>query len=218
MSARPRPHLARLAVLPLALLLLSGCLGSRPAITVEQYALDYAPPAFTDLAPLGTGLKVSRFSVSQDLSGTDMVFQPGPYQRQAYDYHRWRVSPADLVTDYLARDLRRSGLFKLVLTYHDPSLVRFKLEGAVEEFLEKRLPQGAAASLVLNVTLLDIRHKELPRRLLFQRVYALEVPLAESTPLTLAQGLSRGMGQLSPRIIADLHQAISHRLAQEPGD
>jgi ABC-type uncharacterized transport system auxiliary subunit len=199
--------------LPLTLLL-AGCLGARPAVTVDQYSLDYQAPAFPGLAPLAAGIKVARFSAAQELAGNDMLHQPGPYQRQAYAYHRWRVSPADLVTDHLARDLRLSGIFALVLSYHDPSSARFKLEGAVEEFMQKDLPAGPTASLTLGVTLLDISHRDLPSRLLYQKVYDMEVPLAEPGPLALAQGLSRAMAQLSPRIIRDAHQAASQRLAQ----
>jgi ABC-type uncharacterized transport system auxiliary subunit len=185
-------------------------------VTVEQYALDYQAPALPGRAPLATGVKVARFSAAQEIAGTDMLAQPGPYQRQVWDYQRWRVSPADLVGDYLARDLRASGLFSLVLSHHDPSAVRFKLEGALERFQLSESPQGPAAVLEMSLTLLDIRERDLPRRLLFQRGYTAEVPLAQAAPLDLAQGLSRAMAQLSAKVIADLHQAVGQRLQESP--
>lgn len=198
------------------LLPLAACLGPRPPVTVEQYSLDYQAPAFPGRAPLAAGIKVARFSAAQEITGTDMLVQPGPYQRQVWDYHRWRVSPADLAGDFLARDLRAGGLFSLVLSHHDPSAVRFRLEGALERFQLTELPQGPAAVLEISLTLLDIRERELPRRLMFQRGYAMEVPLTQPGPLALAQGLSRAMAQLSARIIADIHQAVGQRLQQSP--
>jgi ABC-type uncharacterized transport system auxiliary subunit len=185
-------------------------------VTVEQYALDYQAPAFPGRAPLAAGIKVARFSSAQEIAGTDMLIQPGPYQRQVWDYQRWRVSPADQVGDFLARDLRASGLFSLVLSHHDPSAVRFKLEGALERFQLSQSAHGPAAVLEISLTLLDIRERELPRRLIFQRGYAVEVPLAQPAPLDLAQGLSRALAQLSAKIVADLHQAVGHRLQESP--
>ncbi len=214
-AARPGP-IARLALAALLLTALAGCLGSRPAITVEQYSLGYKSPAFPGLAPLAEGIKVARFSTTQEIAGTDIVLQSGPYQRQVLDYQRWRVSPADQVTDFLARDLRASGLFSLVLTYHDASSVRFKLEGALERFHQVDTPQGPAAVINLNLTLLDIRERELPRRLVFQREYAMEVPLNQGGAEALAQGLSRAMAQVSARVIADLREAADQRLRQAP--
>jgi ABC-type uncharacterized transport system auxiliary subunit len=165
---------------------------------------------------LAAGIKVARFSAAQELASTDMLAQPGPYQRQVWDYQRWRVSPADLVGDYLTRDLRASGLFSLVLSHHDASAVRFKLEGALEGFQLRQSPQGPAAVLQMSLTLLDIRERELPRRLIYQRAYSAEVPLAQADPLELAQGLSRAMAQLSAKVIAELHQAVGQRLQQAP--
>lgn len=224
MSATPfRRHVRRALRSALGLCLaliclppLSACLGSRPAVTVEQYALDYQAPAFPGRAPLAAGIKVARLSCAQEIAGTDMLAQPGPYQRQVWDYQRWRVAPADLVGDHLARDLRASGLFSLVLSHHDPSAVRFKLEGALELFQMSDSPQGPAAVLQMSLTLLDIRERELPRRLIFQRAYAAEVPLTQAGPLELAQGLSRAMAQLSAKAIADIHQAVGQRLQQSP--
>jgi ABC-type uncharacterized transport system auxiliary subunit len=185
-------------------------------VTVEQYALDYQVPSFPGHTLLATGIKIAHFSSAQEIAGTEMLFQPGPYQRQVWDYHRWRVSPADLVGDLLARDLRASGLFSLVLSHHDPSTVRFKIEGVLEHFQMSKSPRGSAAALQIDLTLLDIRERELPHRIIFQRGYHDEVSLAQPGPLELAQGLSQAMAQLSAKVIADLYLAIAQRLQESP--
>jgi len=205
--------LAWLGLLALALFL-AGCLGagSKPSLTVEQYTLEYPPPAFTGLAALEQGLSLERFSVAQDLNGQAMVYRPLDYQRQVYAYHRWRVNPADLATDYLLRDLRASSLFKAVFSYQTPGPARFRLEGAVQEFLEKDEPSGPVAALSLNLTLLDLSFSDLPRRLVFQRTYEQSAPMTRAGAAELAQAMSQAFAELSRRAISDVHQAMQGRL------
>jgi cholesterol transport system auxiliary component len=205
--------LARLGLLSL-MLALAGCLGagSKPSVTVEQYTLEYPPPALPGLSPLEQGISVERFSVAQDLNSQAMVYRPLDYQRQVYSHHRWRVNPADLCTDYLLRDLRASGLFKAVFSYQIPGPARFRLEGAVQEFLEKDEAAGPQAVLSLNLTLLDLSFPDLPRRLVFQRTYEQSAPMPRPGAGELAQAMSQAMAQLSRQALADIHQATQGRL------
>lgn len=194
---------------------LAGCLGGgQPAVTVEQYTLEYAPPHLQGLAPLEQGISVERFSIAQDFNGQAMVYRPAGYQRQTYNHNRWRVNPADLATDYLLRDLRACGLFKAVFSYQSPGNARFRLEGAVQEFLENDGPQGPQASLSVNLTLLDTDYQDLPRRLVFQRTYSQGAPMAREGASELAQAMSQAMSQLSAQALADIHQAMAQRLAR----
>ncbi|MFH1035408.1 MAG: ABC-type transport auxiliary lipoprotein family protein [Pseudomonadota bacterium] len=205
--------LARLGLLSL-LLALAGCLGagSKPSVTVEQYTLEYPPPALAGLSHLEQGLSVERFSVAQDFNGQAMVYRPVDYQRQVYAYHRWRVNPADLCTDYLLRDLRASGLFKAVFSYQNPGPARFRLEGAVQEFLESDEATGPRARLSLNLTLLDLSFSDLPRRLVFQRTYEQGAPMPRPGAGELAQAMSQAFSQLSRQALTDIHQAVRARL------
>jgi phospholipid/cholesterol/gamma-HCH transport system substrate-binding protein len=211
----PRPATLALGLL-LGLALLPGCstLSPRPALTVEQYTLDYPPPSPVGSPPLNTGLKVARFTTSQEAGGTEMVYEAGPSQRGVYHYHRWRVSPADLVTDVITRDLRASGMFQAVLPWQAGSLMRFKLEGAVEEFLERGGEASPRAVLRVNVTLLDLSVRELPQRLVFQRGYEETEPMATSAPEAQAQGLSRALQRLSARVMAEAREAVMGRLGE----
>src|SRR5512139_3103638 len=106
-----RPWLrALLAALLVACL--SGC-GKSPML-VNQYLLEYPAPVTGGKAKLSEGVKVELFSVAQAFNTTSIVYQPQPFQSQVYNYSRWRANPGNLVTDYLIRDFRESGLFKAV--------------------------------------------------------------------------------------------------------
>lgn len=219
MTPMPAPRSAHPGRLALAGLLalaltLAGCLGAagKPAVTVDQYTLEYPPPVFSGLTPLDQGLCLERFSVAQDLNGQAMVYRPTEFQRQVYVQHRWRVNPADLATDYLLRDLRASGLFKAVFSHQSPGAARFRLEGAVQEFLENDEPAGPRAALSINLTLLDLSFPDLPRRLVFQRTYQESAPMPRPGAAELAQAMSQAFAQASRKAIADLHQAMGQRL------
>jgi len=214
---RPRPGRLTLRpwlLAPLAALLvvfLSGC--GKPPVLVNQYILEYPAPVTAGKAKIPAAVKVELFSVAQTFNTNAMVYQPQPFQSQSYNYSRWRANPGNLVTDYLIRDLRESGLFKAVFGPDGGEKSRFKLEGGVAEFQEVDAADGWKASLALTVTLLDTTQEELPRRVVFQQNYRVLEPLLEKTPQGLAQGMSRAMEQVSARIINDTCEAARTRTA-----
>ncbi|MEW6387152.1 MAG: ABC-type transport auxiliary lipoprotein family protein [Thermodesulfobacteriota bacterium] len=200
-------RLLLLAVLPW--LFLAGC-GKPPAL-INNYMLEYPAPLIGKSPRLDAALKVELFAVAQAYNSTAMVYRPSPFKSEVYNYSRWRVNPGYLVTDFLLRDLRNSGLFPAVLSYHEAGNARFRLEGGVEEFQELDEADGWKAALVLNVTLLDLLAGELPQRLVFQKSYRAAEPLPEKTPQGLAQGMSRALEKLSARIITDTYDAARQR-------
>jgi len=193
----------------LLFLLLAGC--GKPPTLVQKYMFEYPPPVPRASQPLKEGIKVEPFAVAQAFNSTAMLYRPDAYKSEAYTYHRWRVSPGYLVTDYLLRDLRKSGLFQAVLPSTSADNGRFLVEGGVEEIQEIDAPDGWKASLALNITLLDLKEKEITRRVVFQKGYRAEEPLTEKTPAGLAQGMSRAMERLSGEIITDIYQAARKR-------
>ena len=214
---RPRP--IRWALRPWLSALLAACLVAglsgcgKPPMLVNQYILEYPAPVVRGKTKIPAGIKVELFSVAQTFNTHAMVYQPRPYQSQTYNYSRWRANPGYLVTDYLIRDLRETGLFKAVFGPDGSGKHRFKLEGGVAEFQELDASGGWQASLALTVTLLDTDKEELPQRVVFQKNYRVLEPLPEKTPQGLAQGMSRAMEQVSARIITDTYEAARSRTA-----
>jgi cholesterol transport system auxiliary component len=178
---------------------------------VHQYVLEYPLPP-SKSSPLQASLKVERFAVAQPVNTTAMIYRPDAFAREAYKYHRWRVSPGYLATDYLARDLRGSGLFKAVFSYESSEKARFVLEGGVEDFQEVDEAGGWKASLALIVTLLDTEKENVPEKVVFQKSYRTEEPMVAQTPRGLAESMSRAMEKLSAQIITDVYQAAQKRL------
>jgi cholesterol transport system auxiliary component len=201
---------ANFLVVFIMLFLFAGC--GKPPTLVQRYILEYPSPAVSGSGKIGEVIKVELFAVSQTYNSPAMIYQPQPYKSDAYHYHQWRVNPGNMVTDYLLRDLRNSGLFKAALPSGSSGKTRFLLEGGVEEFQETDEPDGWKATLALNITLLDLSRQELPQRVVFQKNYRTVEPLTEQTPKGLAQGMSRAMERLSARIIADVYQAAAKQV------
>ncbi len=208
---RPPRSMITLIIWCFLIFLLSGC--GTPPNAVEKYILEYPSPVISARHQLDENLTVEQFAVAQAYNSTDMVYRPNPYESEVYRYHRWRVNPGYLATDYLIRDLRNSRLFRGVFLGPNSGNSRYQLEGTVEAFQELDEPQGWKASLAMNITLLDTAQELLPQRVVFQRNYRAEEPLVQKTPQGLAQGMSQAMETLSAQIINDVYQACQKRPA-----
>ncbi len=186
-----------------------GCsLGGKPAYSVKHYVLEYPSPKMEGIQRFNELLKVERFSVSPTFNSTAMVYRENPFGRDAYHYERWRVNPGDMVTDLIVRDLRNSGLFRAIFSYHGGEETRFLLEGQVEEFLELEEKDSWKATLGVHITFLDLTKKERAEKAVFQRSYRFVELFAEKTPEGLAGGMSKAMERFSRQLIQDLEQAM----------
>ncbi len=207
--------LLALSLVLLGLAVLPAC-GRAPAL-IHRYILDYPPPTAGRAAPLDAALRVELFAADEIINRPDMVYRENPYKTGAYQYNRWRTTPGFLVTDFLVRDLRHSGLFKAVFSYDRSGIGRFRLEGGVVDFQENNLPGTWQAALTLNVTLLDTDKENIAEKVLFQRTYQALEPMPSKTPQGLAEAMSAAMQKLSGRIIEDVHRAVKQRLQSEGG-
>jgi cholesterol transport system auxiliary component len=202
---------AVLAGLLAAAFLLAGC--GKPPVMVHKYLLEYPPPEAPRRAQVPEGLRVELFAVAQAFNSPAMAYRSESYRSETYRYHRWRVNPGNLVTDFLLRDLRQTGLFKGVFGYDSTARPRFVLEGAVEEFQEVDEAEAWRAALALNITLLDTSKEEITQRVVFQKNYRASEPLTDKTPPGLADAMSRAMQKVSQAVIQDVYQAARQRQA-----
>lgn len=199
----------------LCFLLLQGCLSTGGTVRpIEYYVLEYASPAPRG-AHVDASLKVDRFSASRFYDSTAMVYSPESYKVASYNYHRWRASPGDMVSDYLARDFENSGLFRAVFSYHQPEAARFAVSGTVHEFAEKKENGAWKARLALRVTLLDRSRAAVTEQVVMQKDYRVSQGLAGESPEAFAAGMSAALAEGSAEIIADVNSAISRELRGE---
>ncbi|MBW1721655.1 MAG: membrane integrity-associated transporter subunit PqiC [Deltaproteobacteria bacterium] len=187
-------------------LLLPSCLGlEQPSNKVDYYTLEYPPPRLEGLRPLECVVRVQRFSVAAPYNRIPIVYRDKAFRRQTYHYHKWRANPGDLVSSYLQRDLKSSGLFKAVLPYDSKGPSDYLLEGSVDEFFEWDTGETWKAVLTLSVALIADREPNIQRGVIFQKTYREEQPCKDRTPEAVAEAMSGAMARIAERILRDLY-------------
>jgi ABC-type uncharacterized transport system auxiliary subunit len=194
----------------LALPFIWSCGSAKSAYAVRQYLLDYSPPVPAGLARAGEAIRVEMFSTAQAYGSTAMFYRPSAFEISSYSRERWRVTPGEMVTDFLLRDLRHSGSFKAVLSYDDPGEGRFTLTGAVVEFLEVDGAGGPIARFSADVTLLDVTQREITKRVVFQKTYTIQEAMKEKTARSLAESMSLAVKKFSAELMTDIHRGIEN--------
>ena len=190
------------------ILLVAGCTSGKIGRTMEYYVLDYMSPGFKTGTRLEEVLKVERFSVAQIFNSNAMLYKTDSLAINTYPHNLWRANPGDLVTDFLIRDLRHTGLFRAIFSYRDPETTRFVLEGNVVEFLGVRHKGNRKALLTICVTLMDMNQKEILKKIIFQKNYSYAAQYEGRGPEGLARGLSESMERLSGQITSDVYHTI----------
>ena len=191
------------------LLPLIGCVAANPSSSdITYYMLEYEPPPADSQRSLPVVIGVQRFQVAPYYHSDRILYREKSFRRDTYHYHRWRVNPGDLVTDFLIRDFRSSGRFKAVIGSGHRLGSTHAIEGTVDDFYEEDGSDHWRAVLSLNITLVDEGEPNRALAVLFQKNYTISEPCRQRNPRAVAEAMSRAMAQLSRRILDDVTNAL----------
>ncbi len=187
---------------------LAGCVsgGSTPSRPVEKFMFFYQPPVASSEKTSSYAVAVERFSGAQILRTGAMVYIPEPYRIDSYQFHRWQMPPGEMVSEFILRDLRNSGLFKAVFGPGDPAPVKLRVFGRVEECQESDVDGKVHAVLSFQATVIDDGNRGEGRQILFQKFYRHAEPMNSKTPVSMAEAMSRAMKILSGQIVRDVSE------------
>lgn len=194
------------------MLTLAACGGSPPPY-VYRYVLNYPAPAPAPGPPIEAALKVERLGSLPLINNQKMLQVIGQREIAAMPEHKWQNYPADMVSSLLTRDLRSSGRLAAVFGPDSSQLPRFRLDGGVVQFVEQEEKGGAKAEIRLDLTLLDYRYHQVLKQVMFQKSYAASAPVKGKGGEALAAAMSRAMAEVSPKVCADVAQAVAARKA-----
>ena len=188
---------------------LTSCIGLNSAPPqIDFYTLEYEPP---DAGPAITSdyiLKVDRFHISAVYDDDRLLIRNQAFKRNEYSRHRWRANPAELVADYLARDLSQTAFFRAVVRTEPISDYSHLLTGTIEEFYQRSDGNHRLAILSLKVMLVDEASSPGDWNVLFQQRYAFKVPVSDPTPAGFVAGMSEAMRKFSTQLIDDIAAAL----------
>ena len=184
-----------------------ACVGlEQPSNKIEFYTLEYQPPQMNGLRPISPVIRIERFGVAPPYNTNRIIYRDKSFRRDAYVYHKWRISPGDLVTYSLGRDMKESGLFKAVLSPDSRIPSSHILEGTVEEFFEWDAEDHWQAILSVSIGFMSENNPDPPQeRILFQKTYRSRQPCRRRNPRALAEAMSQAMADVSEQIIKDVY-------------
>jgi len=198
-----------LFILPGIATLLGACLNlKQPSNKIEFYTLEYDPPQLSDHKPLPCAIRLEPFTVAPEYNSDRIIYRDKSFKRDSYVYHRWHANPGNLVTSFLGRDMKNSGLFKAVLPYDTRLPSSYLLEGSVNEFLEWDAEEKWEAVLTLSITLMAGNEPDVNQRILFQKNYHAREPCKQKNPRALADAMSQAMSMISREIIETLYNHL----------
>jgi cholesterol transport system auxiliary component len=194
-------------------LFLTACLDlKQPRNKIEYYTLEYDPPSAGDRQILPWAIRVAQFSVSPVYNSNRIVYRDKAFKRQTYAYYMWRANPGDLVSYFLSRDMKHSGLFKAVLTQGSNLPTSYLVEGSVDEFYELDEKNAWKAVLSVSVAVMDETELDLSKKILFQKIYRSTRPCHQKNPRALAQAMSQAMLEVSEKIINDSYDYMASKI------
>lgn len=193
------------------LLSAGGCMAPapQPAAQTDYYTLEYTLSEMPPRPSVPVVLGIQRFQVTPEYRTSKMIYRENRFERNHYHYHKWRATPADLCTYFIARDLEHSKRFKAVFTLDRKLPLTHRVEGIVEEFFESDTDRGCEAVFSLSVTLLKSAEPDISRRILFQRRYHARSICRQKHPRALAEAMSHSVKQVSEKIISDIYDAVT---------
>jgi len=186
----------------------------QPRNVIEYYTLEYAAPGEDGLEPLPYSIRVQRFSAAPAYNTHRIIYRDRSFARNSYTYHQWRSNPADMVSYFLRRDIRESGLFKAGLPQNSSFSSSHVLEGTVDEFLESDREETWEAVLTISVTLVTENEPDITKKVLLQKTYRSVRPCEQKNPEALAAAMSQAMGEISPEIMRDIYERLKGGVEQ----
>jgi ABC-type uncharacterized transport system auxiliary subunit len=129
----------------------------------QVYLLDLRPPAPSGESTGGRmgQLVVREFACPDYLCDGRIVYRPTANEVGFYEYHRWAVSPRQMITESVAGGVRSTALFDNVALRDPGAAVAYLLTGSIERFEEVDDGRGVQAVCVLSAQLLDVRSRKI---------------------------------------------------------
>lgn len=174
----------------------------------DKYTLTYDPPRRSGgYESLPVAIKVTRFTVASPYNTDSIIRLDRSLKEHPFSSSQWQENPADMVTRLLSRDLKRSGLFRSVLTPEEGTFFSHLLRGSVDEFFVWDTEKSWQAVIFLNIAL-EEREGEGNR---FQKTYSTSRQCHKKNPEDLAVSMSSAMGELSGKIMEDIYLYLEER-------
>ena len=191
----------------MAVLLMMGCAATiRDSVTYHQfqYSIPPEPKRFT----VPDTVMVYRFLLDPNIDMKYLTVTESDGQTRRITTHRWRRSPADMITDLLQRDLQGYGLFRKAVDQFSPLPYRYALEGKVNTLGGKVEGKKTVAEIEAQAVLIDFEAPPGENRNILRKTYKAQAPCKSSDPDQIVKGLTLAARKLSGLLRKDIQEAV----------
>ena len=203
-------------VVPLALLLLSGCVSLAKSFPDKHYyALDVTRQGEPGVPVPGAVLDVRGLFVSPRFEGKELVYRTGDTRYESDFYNAWFVSPSAMLTQQIQNWLSNASLFEHVAATHSYVDATHILEGTVTALYGDYRQQGEQKAVV-GMHIVLIEDNSTRPVIVFQRDYRQMVELTEPSPDELTRGWNEGLQQIFMALEEDLRRVNLKANNQKP--
>ncbi len=183
--------------------LLSGCVQSLfPKLPPPQYyQIDYPFQPSYCAEPFAGTVRIRPFTASAPYDREQMIATSPRLRVRFSSHYQWVAPPADMVANYLMRDLSSGKVFENVAPAGSFMPAAYAMSGQIYRFdLEK---SGASSKAVLELEISLWREK--PRAVIFRKHFHYQSPpLTSNSPGEFAAAMSGLVAQLSMDLRNDL--------------
>ena len=211
LSARRPPVALRatvvgaLLVLAVALSACSGTLLPKPPPPPARFTLDgprsVAPLASTRAVGPTTAVLAVAVALPRAAPGYDshhMLYQRRPLELEAFAFHEWVETPAQMLAPLLVRALQDSGAFRVVLLAPSSALAGWRLETELLRLHQDFTVRPSRLRLGLRAVLVDVAS----RQVVAWREFEFTVPAADDGPVAGVQAAHQATVQLTQAVAA----------------
>lgn len=190
-------------------LLICGCISAKNRYRkINYYTFEYETPGFFGYQPLPFVIRFDRFRVAPQYNTSNIIYQEKKFKRNAYDDHKWRAHPGELVAYFLARDFKQSSLFRGVFAPNTRFPSSHLIEGIIDDFYELHAKNHWEAVLSIDITLINLKEPDISKKILFQKRYHTKEVCDQKNTRAFMEAMSKAMLRVSQMIISDIYNTL----------
>ena len=186
---------------------------------VYYYHVDYAPPAIEGTPVKDITVRLGSFNAASSFQSLKIIYSTSKYRRKTYEYHHWLVSPSDMISELLHRDMAASKLYGAVVTVRSSLPPQYELEGTIEEIMERDEGDVWFSVISMRCAAFAFPEKIGKKKVLYQKAYKESIRTEKNSPGAVVAAMSEAMEKISVKIQKDLNAAIAaHEASKEKGE
>jgi ABC-type uncharacterized transport system auxiliary subunit len=191
---------------------LAGCGSARYP---TNYVLNFpaAAPLTAPPPDVRGALAVDELDCPRYLCEGRIVYRPSAEEIAFYEFHRWAEKPSEMITAYIADNIRSHGLFNSVALQEAGVEAAYTLKGAIERLEEVDQGNDVRAICTISAQLLDTQTKSIVWRHTASHTVAVQRRNVAGVVSTLSDAVRLTVDDLVRSLGETLQSAAAHENA-----